>query len=591
MSGTFPSDPAGASQRVARRPVERDPHDLRARPRRRAIPTGARSARPPTRIDTTGPTTSGLTLTPNPSNGSVPVALSGDRQRRRDRQQQHHGGRVLPGRGRRASWRDRDADDPQHGLPDRQPQRDHPGSGHQQAWSRSAAKDAAGNWGPFTTITLTVDGIGPDTTSITAKPSANNGSYGQSSGNPSVRITATFNDAASGGSKIAAGEGFIDTAGANGTGFPFVATDGVFDERRRARLCRHPASDDQLAQLRQPHIHVHGKDAAGNWGPIASLTYLIDRTVPTFTSISLAPNPTLGAAAIVLTVNGASDPLVAGLASGVAGGEYWIDGAVPAAGTGTPFAGLGASIPTASIATGTHTIGVRVRDAAGNWSSVTHSATVYVVPDSIFLNGFETGGQPWGWSGRSTSSTARLNVTTSTVLVGTRSLQALGNNTNYVQYDFGTTANPAWPTYDARFYFRPNANSSTGKDILAAASGSSNGSYGTSSLFHVRYRLSAGTPQVQIQVGNTANATWTTLLGGTSNNVIEVVWQAVGSGGPAAGTLTLTVNGTLAQTLTTASTASVASVRLGSVTSTGANTFMYFDAFASKRTTSPLFGP
>ena len=51
-------------------------------------------------------------------------------------------------------------------------------------------------------------------------------------------------------------------------------------------------------------------------------------------------------------------------------------------------------------------------------------------------------------------------------LVGTRGLQAQGNNTNYVQYNFGTAAKPATATYDARFYFRPNGNTSTGKDIL-----------------------------------------------------------------------------------------------------------------------------
>ena len=58
-------------------------------------------------------------------------------------------------------------------------------------------------------------------------------------------------------------------------------------------------------------------------------------------------------------------------------------------------------------------------------------------------------------------------------------------------------------------------------------------------MFRVRYRLNGGTPQVQIQVGtSTANAAWTNILGGASNNVIEVVWQS-------GGTLTLYVNGTL----------------------------------------------
>jgi hypothetical protein len=149
-----------------------------------------------------------------------------------------------------------------------------------------------------------------------------------------------------------------------------------------------------------------------------------------------------------------------------------------------------------------------------------------------------------------------------------------------VQFNFGTTAIPAAPTFDARFYFRPNANNSTGKDIFSAAT---SGSFGTV-LFRVRYRLNGGTPQVQIQVGTSnTNATWTNILGGTSNNVFEVVWQS-------GVTLQLYVNGTLSQTLT-AGAGSVAAIRLGSVTSTGASTLMHFDAFASKRQTSPLVGP
>ena len=158
-------------------------------------------------------------------------------------------------------------------------------------------------------------------------------------------------------------------------------------------------------------------------------------------------------------------------------------------------------------------------------------------------------------------------------------LQAQGNNTNYVQSSFGTAAQPATASYDARFWFNPNGNSTaTGHDIFAAATTSG---FGTQ-LFHVRYRMNVGQSQVQIQVGATANATWTNLTNGAAN-VIEVTWQA-------GGTLQLTVNGTLAQTLTAGS-GSVGAVRLGAVTSGASGTLEFFDAFASKRTISPLFGP
>lgn len=442
------------------------------------------------------------------------------------------------------------------------------------------SQDAAGNWGGPATATLTVDKTGPATSAIGANPGANNGSNGQSTSNPSVRVTATFDDTGPGnGSNIAAGEGFIDTVGANGTGFPFAATVGTFDTATETGYADIPLATINLLSSGNHTIYVHGKDSAGNWGVTSSITYLIDRTAPTFIGITLAPNPTLGAATITLTVNGALDPLVGGLASGVTGGAYWIDTAAPAPGGGTLFSGLTASIPTASLTTGNHTIGARIRDAAGNWSTTTASATVLVVPDAIFANGFETGTTPWGWSSASTTSATRMTVTTSPALVGTRSLQVQGGNTNYVQYNFGTAAQPATATYDARFYFRPGTNNSTGKDILAAATSNT---FGTT-LFHVRYRLSGAQPQVQIQVGATANASWVNVLGGTSNNVIEVVWQS-------GTTLRLYVNGTLSQTLT-AATGNVGAVRLGSVTATGNAALMYFDAFASKRSTSPLVGP
>ncbi len=270
--------------------------------------------------------------------------------------------------------------------------------------------------------------------------------------------------------------------------------------------------------------------------------------------------------------------------AGVGGGEYWINPpttTTPAAGSGTQFSGLTASIPVGSLATGTYTVSARIRDAAGNWSTGTggiRTATLTVLPDTIFSNGFDTGFAPWGWTSRSTTTTARLNATAAAALVGARGLQAQGNSGNYVQFNFGTVAQPTTATYDARFYFNPHNNASTGQDILAAATSNAF----TTQLFHVRYRRSGTQPQVQVQVGATANAAWVNITNNASNR-IEVVWQSGAS-------LQLTVNGTLSQTLT-AGTGSVSAVRLGSVTSGGSNTLMYFDAFASKRSVSPLIGP
>ena len=150
--------------------------------------------------------------------------------------------------------------------------------------------------------------------------------------------------------------------------------------RRLERATEIGTSDIPLATINalsagNHTIYVRGKDAVGNWGATATTVLLIDKTAPTFTGISLAPSPTLGAANVTLTVNGAVDPLVSGLASGVAGGEYWINPPTttdPAPGSGTQFSGLTATIPVGTLANGTYTVRARIRDAAGNWSTGTN---------------------------------------------------------------------------------------------------------------------------------------------------------------------------------------------------------------------------
>ena len=185
-----------------------------------------------------------------------------------------------------------------------------------------------------------------------------------------------------------------------------------------------------------------------------------------------------------------------------------------------------------------------------------------------------------GLEQRSTNITTRLNVTTTAPIVGARKLQAQGNNTNYVQYNFGTSAQPG----DDRRTTRGSTSTRTAtrRPVRTSWRRPRSSTFNTQ-LFHVRYRLERGQPQVQIQVGTTANATWTNIMNNAANNRIEVIWQS-------GGTLQLYVNGTLAQTLTAGS-GSVGAVRLGSVTSGGSSTLEYFDAFTSKRLLSPLYGP
>ncbi len=528
-------------------------------------------------LDKAGPVTSALTLTPNPSNGTANLALSATGDDRTTgnsniaaAEYAIDGGSAVPMAVSTtgapvASLTATISAATVNAL----------SAGPHSISVRS--RDSLGNWGAFVPMNLLLDKAGPAASLVNAVPNPNNGRLPLNSSSAVVRVTASFSDTTTGNSNIAAAEGFIDTVGANGTGFPFVASDGSFNSTAENGYADIPLTTIYQLSAGNHNIYVHGKDATGNWGATGTTVLLIDKTAPTLTGITLAPNPTLGATSVTLTVIGAADPLVSGLASGVAGGEYWIGTTAPAVGAGTYFTGLTVAIPVGTLATGTYTIGARVRDAAGNWSSIT-SVTLVVVPDAIFSNGFETGSSPWGWSSASTNSAARLNVAAAAALVGTLGLQAQGNNTNYVQYNFGTAASPATGTFDARFYFNPNNNASTGQDIFA---GATSNAFGTQ-LFHVRYRRNGTQPQVQIQVGATANAAWVNVNNNASNR-IEVVWQS-------GATLQLYVNGALSQTLT-AGAGSVAAVRLGSVTSGGSNTLEFFDAFASKRSVSPLLGP
>ena len=539
------------------------------------------------------------------------------------------------------------------------------------------AKDSVGNWGAnATAVTFTFDNVGPAVSGVTLTPPATN--------NQAVTLHASASDVATGNSNVAAAEYFIDATGTpvNGSGVAMNAVDALFDSSTEALT----ASITTAGLSAGSHtISVHGKDAVGNWGSRVNITLLIDRTPPTFSSVSLSPSTVVFGVAnpSVLTVNGASDgaggsgvnggeyfidgpaagPVGAGVAFsgltasiptgalaigqhivwvrihdaagnwstgtggvrsatltvaadtspptfssitltpssvvqgtpvnltvngavdnvGVTGGEYWFGTTNITPGTGTQFSGLTTSIPTGSLV-GTNTVRVRIRDAAGNWSTGgagVRIATLTVFTDAIFANGFETGASPWGWTSASTNTTTRLNVSAVAALVGTRGLQAQGNNTNFVQYNFGTATVPVAATYDAKFSFRPNSNASTGSDIFVAAAGTPIGTANT--LFHVRYRFSGGVPQVQIQVGATPNPTWIAINSGSTVNALEVVWQS-------GGTLVLYVNGVSVQTLN-GTAGSIGAVQLGSVTSGGSNLLMHFDAFSSKRSISPLYGP
>jgi hypothetical protein len=183
-----------------------------------------------------------------------------------------------------------------------------------------------------------------------------------------VRVAATFSDAGSGNSNVAAGEGFIQTTGGDGTGFPFTATDGVFDEPSETGYADIPLTTiNQLADGSYP-IYVHGKDAVGTWGAMDVATLTIERVPPAIVSVNRAdPTPTT-AASVSWTVT-FSEPVV-GVTSAnfalVAGGG--LTGAAITSVTGT---GDSRTV-TATTGSGGGTLGLNltsasgIRDIAGN---------------------------------------------------------------------------------------------------------------------------------------------------------------------------------------------------------------------------------
>ena len=333
-------------------------------------------------IDLVGPTTSALTLTPGVTNGTASVALAGSASDVATGNSNVTAAEyTIDGTGTTAMTLNKVV--PTVSLTATIP------ASAVNALTEGAhtvavrSQDAAGNWGAAVSISLTVDKTGPATSSVAANPPSSNGTTGQSSSNPTIRVTASVSDAASGNLKVAGAEGFIDTIGANGSGFAFVAVDGVFSSATEAVYVDIPLSTINLLSSGNHAIHVHGKDAVGNWGSTSSGTLVIDKAAPTVSGVTLAP-PAANAQAVTVTAS-ATD--VATGNSTIAGGELFIDTA-GAAGTGTamtagaasPSTTISGSITAARVAAltaGPHTVYVRARDAAGNWGA-TASAVLLI---------------------------------------------------------------------------------------------------------------------------------------------------------------------------------------------------------------------
>jgi hypothetical protein len=240
------------------------------------------------------------------------------------------------------------------------------------------SQDSAGNWGAFATIDLIVDMSGPTTSNVDALPNPNNGQQGINSTSPVVRVTADFADTLV---NLSEAEGFIDTVGADGTGFIFTANDGTFNSLSEGGYADIPLTTINLLSSGNHTIYVHAKDVAGNWGATSSVILLIDKTAPSISAVSATPNPTAGATSVTLSA------VAADTQTNVIAAE-WFTGADPGVGNGTAMTlsgsgpwNLSATIDVATWINGSYTLNVRAKDAAGNWS--TTGNTNLVVDEAV----------------------------------------------------------------------------------------------------------------------------------------------------------------------------------------------------------------
>lgn len=114
------------------------------------------------------------------------------------------------------------------------------------------------------------------------------------------------------------------------------------------------------------HTLMVRANGANGWGPLASVTFVVDRTGPT-ASLTLTPTATNNA---TLSLNGTATDAATG-GSTVASVSYSVDGGAAVAITVTPAVtvALAASVPTAALGEGAHTVTVVATDSLGNAGS------------------------------------------------------------------------------------------------------------------------------------------------------------------------------------------------------------------------------
>jgi len=230
-------------------------------------------------LDKTGPVSSSLSASPNPSSSLVSIALSATGSDNATGNHNVTAAEYWVDAGSHIAMALSGSASPTRTLSATIP----PGLSTGTHVVSVRNQDVLGNWGAVATINLQInDTVGPATSGVSASPNPNNGTQGFNASTPAVRVTASFSDLATGGSNIAAAEGFIDTVGTTGTGFPFIATDGTFNSPSETGFGDIPLAVVGALSNGNHTIYVHAKDAAGNWNnslPYASTVLVINKSL------------------------------------------------------------------------------------------------------------------------------------------------------------------------------------------------------------------------------------------------------------------------------------------------------------------------
>jgi FtsP/CotA-like multicopper oxidase with cupredoxin domain len=225
-------------------------------------------------LDKAGPAITGLSLTPNPTNGGVDVVLSGTADDRNNGASNVVSAEYSVDGG--ATWLPMTLNSPNtpvSGLSATLLAADVFALGEGVHTVMVQAWDDFGNVSVVPgTIDLSVDQTGPSVPTVTLSPNVLD--FNQQLPVTTVRLSATIADPLSGTlldvqSTVAQAEGFLYTQGGPGTGFALYPSDGLFNEITEDAYYNIPVANFGTLPDGTYDILVVGKDKAGNWSATA----------------------------------------------------------------------------------------------------------------------------------------------------------------------------------------------------------------------------------------------------------------------------------------------------------------------------------